>query len=333
MGEFLQPSSSRSAFPDMADFSAADLVRLSPVMRRRLNEQADFVHPTDPAIRGLSHILWTGAPAHPSAHARNAVFYGDKGDRPQPVRHRHLGRMARGGARVDGPGDRFVHESIIGSLFVGGIAEDQLGNHKAWVPTIEAGAHHRLNTIFIDDRDPTPRASCSRRKVVEGNGHSSPQSWPGLSRPSTSGRLSMLGNGTDRAECFVVIGSSFLDHLPTADVDGRHEGGHDERGWRRNGDRINRRPRRLDLDQHAGAREARDRDQRAGRELPSGNVSLRISTNLSPFAHIGDEHRHGHELPSLPRPLQGLAHQCERWCAPGPRIAGDRLAVEPVRVV
>ena len=30
------------------------------------------------AIKGLSHVLWTGVPTHAEAHARNAVFYGDK---------------------------------------------------------------------------------------------------------------------------------------------------------------------------------------------------------------------------------------------------------------
>ena len=144
-------------FRDMADFSAADLVRLSPLMRRRLNEQAEFVHPTDPAIRGLSHILWTGAPRDPSATARNAVFYGDKAIDRSPCGTGTSARMAQRCARgLMKPGDRFVHESIIGSLFVGGIArETTVGNHPAVVPTIEGWARITgLNTIFIDDRDP-----------------------------------------------------------------------------------------------------------------------------------------------------------------------------------
>jgi len=62
-------------------------------------------------------------------------------------------RAARGLMK---PGDRFVHESIIGSLFVGGIArETTVGNHNAIVPTVEGWARITgLNTIFIDDRDP-----------------------------------------------------------------------------------------------------------------------------------------------------------------------------------
>jgi 4-hydroxyproline epimerase len=49
-----------------------------------------------------------------------------------------------------------VHESIIGSLFVGSVAaEKTVGNYRAFVPTIEGWARITgLNTIFIDDRDP-----------------------------------------------------------------------------------------------------------------------------------------------------------------------------------
>jgi len=53
-------------------------------------------------------------------------------------------------------GDRFVHESIIGSLFTGRIeAETKVGNHSGVVPSIEGWARMTgLNTITIDDRDP-----------------------------------------------------------------------------------------------------------------------------------------------------------------------------------
>ena len=34
--------------------------------------------PDDPTIRGVSHIQWTGRPRNPRAHARNAVFYGER---------------------------------------------------------------------------------------------------------------------------------------------------------------------------------------------------------------------------------------------------------------
>ena len=69
----------RENYADLADFSAGDLLRLSPALRRALNAANAVVHPNDPTIRGISHILWTGKPRDPKAHARNAVFYGEAG--------------------------------------------------------------------------------------------------------------------------------------------------------------------------------------------------------------------------------------------------------------
>src|SRR3546814_16722517 len=63
---------------DRADLTPADILRLSPLLRRSLNEKVEIVHPENPTIRGVSHILWTGKPTRPEADARNAVFYADK---------------------------------------------------------------------------------------------------------------------------------------------------------------------------------------------------------------------------------------------------------------
>ncbi|MBI3512675.1 MAG: 4-hydroxyproline epimerase [Proteobacteria bacterium] len=156
-GNFYAIIDAQERFRDMADFTAADLVRLSPLLRRRVNEQLAVVHPEDATIRGVSHILWTGAPRDPTATARNAVFYGDKAIDRSPCGTGTSARMAQRCARgLMKPGDRFVHESIIGSLFVGGVArETTVGNYRAVVPTVEGWARITgLNTIFIDDRDP-----------------------------------------------------------------------------------------------------------------------------------------------------------------------------------
>jgi 4-hydroxyproline epimerase len=107
-------------FATWPDFSAGDLVRMSPGLRERLNSREQFVHPEKPEIRGLSHILWTGAPTRPEAHARNAVFYGDKAIDRSPCGTGTSARMAQWAAMGQAePGDDFVHESIIGSLFHG----------------------------------------------------------------------------------------------------------------------------------------------------------------------------------------------------------------------
>jgi 4-hydroxyproline epimerase len=53
-------------------------------------------------------------------------------------------------------GDSFVHESIIGSQFVGRVeAAAKVGGFDAIVPSIQGWARMTgYNTIFVDDRDP-----------------------------------------------------------------------------------------------------------------------------------------------------------------------------------
>ena len=94
-GNFYAIVDPQENFRDMADFSASQLVQMSPLLRRALNERYDFVHPEKPEIRGLSHILWTGAPKHPEADARNAVFYGDKAIDRSPCGTGTSARMAQ----------------------------------------------------------------------------------------------------------------------------------------------------------------------------------------------------------------------------------------------
>lgn len=156
-GNFYAIVGPQEHFRDMADLTAFEIQTLSPRLRARMNERYSFVHPDNPTINGLSHVQWTGAPRDAQAHARNAVFYGDKAIDRSPCGTGTSARMAQRWARGEQKiGEPFVHESIIGSLFRGSlIREEQVGPYKAAVPTIEGWARITgLNTIFIDDRDP-----------------------------------------------------------------------------------------------------------------------------------------------------------------------------------
>jgi 4-hydroxyproline epimerase len=156
-GNFYAIVEPQAAFRDIADVSAGDLIRWSPPLRQALNERYRFVHPEQPDIQGLSHILWTGAPRAAGANARNAVFYGNKAIDRSPCGTGTSARMAQLAARGElKPGDSFVHESIIGSLFKGKVeAATRVGDHPAIIPSVAGWARMTgYNTIFIDDRDP-----------------------------------------------------------------------------------------------------------------------------------------------------------------------------------
>ncbi len=144
-------------YAGLESMSAGDLLRLSPTVRKLINDKIQPVHPENESIRGVSHVMWTGKPRTARAHARNAVFYGDKAIDRSPCGTGTSARMAqlaaKGRLKV---GDAFVHESIIGSLFDGRVeAPARVGNHEAIVPSIAGWARqHGINTLFVDDRDP-----------------------------------------------------------------------------------------------------------------------------------------------------------------------------------
>ncbi len=159
-GNFYAIVEPQKNYRDMADYSAGELIQWSPVVRQRLNEKYEFVHPDNPGINRLSHMLWTGEPVDPQAHARNAVFYGDKAIDRSPCGTGTSARMAqlhaKGKLKV---GEDFVHESIIGSQFRGRVEREvSVANRAGIIPSIAGWARQTgINTIFIDNRDPFAR--------------------------------------------------------------------------------------------------------------------------------------------------------------------------------
>ncbi len=143
-------------FQGLEHYSADQLIQWSRVMRGRINQTNEFVHPEDATIRGCSHILWTGAVMDTTSTARNAVFYGDKAIDRSPCGTGTSARMAQWYTKGKlKKGDTFVHESIIGSKFTGTIeAETSVGGKAAIKPGIEGWAKvYGYNTITIDPED------------------------------------------------------------------------------------------------------------------------------------------------------------------------------------
>jgi 4-hydroxyproline epimerase len=156
-GNFYAIFEPQANFTDMAQFTAAEIQRLSPIARRLIGEKYTFQHPLFPTINGLRHVMWTGKPRHPEADGRNAVFYGEKAIDRSPCGTGTSARLAqkfgKGELKV---GDSFVHESIIGSLFHGKVeAAAEVGDYAGMIPSIAGQAWMTgYNTIFLDDRDP-----------------------------------------------------------------------------------------------------------------------------------------------------------------------------------
>jgi 4-hydroxyproline epimerase len=138
---------------------AARILSLSPVVRTLMRAAIEPVHPLDATIRGVSHVMWADRPKSAGAHGRNAVFYGDRAIDRSPCGTGTSARLAHlaGTGRLQ-EGEPFVHESIIGSRFVGRVRQTlDLNGIPAIIPSIEGSAFTTgLNTLWIDPAQPFP---------------------------------------------------------------------------------------------------------------------------------------------------------------------------------
>jgi 4-hydroxyproline epimerase len=145
-------------FAGLEHYAVDNLIAWAREMRKNLNAKYEFVHPQDDTIKGCSHILWTGKPIHSTSTARNAVFYGEKAIDRSPCGTGTSARMAQWYAKGKlKKGDLFIHESIIGSKFIGRIEEELRINDKVCIrPSVEGWAKvFGYNTIWIDkEHDP-----------------------------------------------------------------------------------------------------------------------------------------------------------------------------------
>ncbi len=155
-GNFYAIIDEQENFKGLENHSADQLTSWSRVMRKRINENYEFVHPENATIKGCSHILWTGKTLDKNSSARNAVFYGDKAIDRSPCGTGTSARMAQWFAKGKlKKGDSFTHESIIGSKFTGIVEEvTEVGGKPAIIPSIEGWAKiYGENTITIDEDD------------------------------------------------------------------------------------------------------------------------------------------------------------------------------------
>ena len=154
-GNFYAIIEPQGRYSGLDALGAAGLLALSPVIRAMVRQRIEPVHPLDPTIRGISHVLWADAGGD-GEHGRNAVFYGDKAIDRSPCGTGTSARLAhlwsKGRLQV---GQRFTHDSYIHSRFTGTIAEEvDLAGFKAVIPLIEGSAASTgFNTIWIDRED------------------------------------------------------------------------------------------------------------------------------------------------------------------------------------
>ena len=156
-GNFYAIVEPQENYTGLDDLGAARLIEHARTIRAMLREQIEPVHPLDERIRGVSHVLWADKPKGEGADGRNAVFYGERAIDRSPCGTGTSARLAhlahKGRLKV---GERFVHESYIGSRFIGRVEDTiDLGGRRAIIPSIQGSAIATgFNTVWIDDKDP-----------------------------------------------------------------------------------------------------------------------------------------------------------------------------------
>jgi len=145
-------------FSGIHDFTASKIIQYSQVVRDRINEKYPnmFIHPENDTIRDVTHMLWTGNPIDPDSSGRNAVFYGDKAIDRSPCGTGTSARLAQLHAKDKlKTNEKYIHESFIGSKFIGCVEKETTLNGKpAIIPSVQGWAKvYGYNTIIIDDED------------------------------------------------------------------------------------------------------------------------------------------------------------------------------------
>jgi len=157
-GNFYAIIDPQQNFSGIQDFTASQIVQYSQKVREQINMRYPnkFIHPDDSSIKNVTHLLWSGTPIHQGSDGRNAVFYGDKAIDRSPCGTGTSARLAQLHAKGKlKKGVEFIHESFIGSTFVGCIEEETtVGDFPAIIPSIKGWAKiYGYNTIIIDDKD------------------------------------------------------------------------------------------------------------------------------------------------------------------------------------
>ncbi len=145
-------------FSGIQNYTASKIVHYSQILRNMINVKYKdkFIHPENTTIRDVSHMLWTGDTIDPNSSGRNAVFYGDKAIDRSPCGTGTSARLAQLHAKGKlQKGESYIHESFIGSQFIGCVEEETTLEGKiAIVPSIKGWAKvYGYNNIIIDDED------------------------------------------------------------------------------------------------------------------------------------------------------------------------------------
>lgn len=137
--------------------NAGKLTELAMKLRDIINEKIEIQHPTLAHIKTVDLVEIYDEPTHPEATYKNVVIFGQGQVDRSPCGTGTSAKLAtlhvKGELKV---GEKFVYESILGTLFKGEIVEEtKVADFNAVVPKITGSAYITgFNHFVIDEEDP-----------------------------------------------------------------------------------------------------------------------------------------------------------------------------------
>ncbi|MCW1927280.1 proline racemase family protein [Bhargavaea beijingensis] len=142
---------------ELTEEHAAEIISKAILIRNKINEREEIVHPEFPFIHGLTHIEFFTKPVHPDADVKNTVVVPPGGIDRSPCGTGTSAKLAtlysHGQIRKK---ERFVHESIVGTLFKARVVDTATAGPLDAVVTEVTGSAWvmGMHKFFYNERDP-----------------------------------------------------------------------------------------------------------------------------------------------------------------------------------
>ncbi|ARD48340.1 proline racemase family protein [Sporosarcina sp. P33] len=156
-GNFYGIIDARTLDLQLTEDNGAALISKGIKIRNAINATQEIVHPEFPFINGLTHIEFYTDPTHPDADLKNTVIVPPGGIDRSPCGTGTSAKLAalhsKNELKVD---ERFVYESIVGTLFTARIVEETtVGGVAGVIPEVTGSAWIMgMHRFYYNEKDP-----------------------------------------------------------------------------------------------------------------------------------------------------------------------------------